>query len=93
MNFITVVYVLFIFMQNYSEVPNLPGLEEDQSLKEEMTAKSAACKAYRCFYTAQVYVIGKQYAQAIALLKQTQSYATDAIKLFKPIKIKDKVCT
>lgn len=56
-----------------------------------MTAKAAGCKAHRCFYAAQVFVIGKQWAQAIALLKQTQVYATQALKLFKPLKIKEKV--
>ena len=60
-------------------------------MKEEMTAKSAGCKAHRCFYAAQVFVLGKQWAQAIALLKQTQTYAVEALKLFKPIKVKQKV--
>ena len=34
-------------MQNYNDIPQLAGLEEDLALKQEMEAKIVCCKALK----------------------------------------------
>ncbi|XP_003725432.3 signal recognition particle subunit SRP68 [Strongylocentrotus purpuratus] len=75
-----------IILQNLSEIPQLPGLEGDVELQQEVEAKTLKFKAYRCFYLAQSYSQAKKWTEAAALFERAMSRAESSRKEWKAIK-------
>ena len=65
-------------IQNYNEIPQLAGLEEDLRLKQEMEANVLYCKAQKCYYIALTYLVTQKWAEARALFQRTTTYANKA---------------
>ena len=65
-------------MQNYNDIPQLAGLEEDLALKQEMEAKIVCCKALKCYYIALTYLNGQKWPEARALFQRATIYANKA---------------
>ncbi|XP_069123968.1 signal recognition particle subunit SRP68-like [Argopecten irradians] len=74
-----------IMIQNLSEIPALPGLEEDSSLEEEMEARILGFKAFRSYYIAQSYVGAKKWTEAIALMERCLTYLESSRNGFKKL--------
>ncbi|WAQ97375.1 SRP68-like protein, partial [Mya arenaria] len=72
-----------IIIQNLGEIPNLNGIEDDESFKEEMTVRALGFKAFRCFYIAQSYVSARKWKEAIALYGRVLEYAQEAVDQYK----------
>ncbi|XP_075701427.1 signal recognition particle subunit SRP68 [Rhinoderma darwinii] len=66
-----------IILQNLAELPQLPGLEEDQSFQKEIVLKTLVYKAYRCFFIAQSYVLVKKWSEALVLYDRVLKYAKE----------------
>jgi len=62
-------------IQNYNDVPQLAGLEEDLGLKQEMEAKIVYCKANKCYFIALTYMAGQKWAETRALFQRASAYA------------------
>ncbi|XP_013401526.2 signal recognition particle subunit SRP68-like [Lingula anatina] len=75
-----------IIIQNLSEIPNLPGVEEDASLGHEVEVETLAYKAFRCFYVAQTYAVGKKWPEALALYEKVEKYIQAALSGYKEMK-------
>ena len=71
-------YNFFSVMQNYNDIPQLAGLEEDLALKQEMEAKIVCCKALKCYYIALTYLNGQKWPEARALFQRATIYANKA---------------
>ena len=78
--FLTIYSFFFLFsvMQNYNDIPQLAGLEEDLALKQEMEAKIVCCKALKCYYIALTYLNGQKWPEARALFQRATIYANKA---------------
>ena len=79
--FFTILLFFFTFfsvMQNYNDIPQLAGLEEDLALKQEMEAKIVCCKALKCYYIALTYLNGQKWPEARALFQRATIYANKA---------------
>ncbi|XP_038068371.1 signal recognition particle subunit SRP68-like [Patiria miniata] len=77
-------------LQNLAEIPQLAGLEDDDSLQQEIKAKSSKFKAFRCFYLAQSYTASKKWREASALYERVLKHIETATKEFKKVKGKTK---
>ncbi|XP_071479456.1 signal recognition particle subunit SRP68-like [Diadema antillarum] len=75
-----------IILQNLLEIPQLPGLESDLDLQQEVSAKTLKYKANRCFFLAQSYSQVKKWTEAAALFERAISHAKSSIKEWKAIK-------
>ncbi|XP_063961502.1 signal recognition particle subunit SRP68-like [Lytechinus pictus] len=75
-----------IILQNLSEILQLPGLEGDVDLQQEVGAKTLKFKAYRCFYLAQSYSQAKKWTEAAALFERAMSRAESSKKEWRAIK-------
>ncbi|KAL7753325.1 signal recognition particle subunit srp68 [Sorochytrium milnesiophthora] len=64
--------------QNLSELRDIPALSGDTSYLNEIQAKQAYYRAYRCQALATVYVAHKKYAEALALYQKAQEYMSTA---------------
>jgi len=62
-------------IQNYNEMPQLAGLEDDLELKQEMEAKVVYCKAHKCYFIALTYMGGQKWAETRALFQRAGAYA------------------
>lgn len=62
-------------IQNYNDVPQLAGLEEDLALKQEMELKIVYCKANKCYYIALTYMSSQKWAETRALFQRANAYA------------------
>ncbi|XP_045214058.2 signal recognition particle subunit SRP68-like [Mercenaria mercenaria] len=74
-----------IIIQNLGEIPNLDGIEDDESLSEEMSTRALGFKAFRCFYIAQSYGVAKKWKEAIGLYDRVLHYAQEAIQKYKQL--------
>lgn len=74
-----------IIIQNLGEIPSLDGLEDDEALAEEMSARALGFKAFRCFYIAQSYAAAKKWKEAIGLYARVLDYAQEAIQKNKQL--------
>ncbi|KAJ8037657.1 Signal recognition particle subunit SRP68 [Holothuria leucospilota] len=61
-------------IQSLGEIPQLPGVEDDEDLQQEVTAKTYKFKAYRCFYLAQSYSQAKKWKEAAALFERAMHH-------------------
>ena len=76
--FFIIFTIFFSVMQNYNDIPQLAGLEEDLALKQEMEAKIVCCKALKCYYIALTYLNGQKWPEARALFQRATIYANKA---------------
>ncbi|XP_077979719.1 signal recognition particle subunit SRP68-like [Glandiceps talaboti] len=73
-----------IIIQNLTDIPQLPGLEDDDSLKEDIDNQIIVYKAFRCFYVAQSFTVAKKWVEASALYERVLFYgdiAEDQLKM------------
>ncbi|XP_006821155.1 signal recognition particle subunit SRP68-like [Saccoglossus kowalevskii] len=72
-----------IIIQNLTDISQLPGLEDDDKLKEEIDYEILVNKAFRCFYVAQSYSFVKKRVEASALYERVLHYTGIARKQSK----------
>ncbi|XP_014677050.1 PREDICTED: signal recognition particle subunit SRP68-like [Priapulus caudatus] len=78
-----------VIIQNLSEIPLLPGLEDDASLSQEINTKVLSYKAFRCFYIAQSYAALKKWKEAMALYERTLTHTAQALDGYKTMNTTD----
>ncbi|XP_061737074.1 signal recognition particle subunit SRP68 isoform X1 [Nerophis ophidion] len=66
-----------IILQSLAELSTLQGLEDDHTFQKEVSLKTLAYKAYRCFYIAQSYVLVKKWSEALVLYERVLKYAKE----------------
>ncbi|XP_049577674.1 signal recognition particle subunit SRP68 [Syngnathus scovelli] len=66
-----------IILQSLAELSSLQGLEDDHGFQKEVSLKTLAYKAYRCFYIAQSYVLVKKWSEALVLYERVLKYAKE----------------
>ncbi|XP_061889151.1 signal recognition particle subunit SRP68 isoform X1 [Entelurus aequoreus] len=66
-----------IILQSLAELATLQGLEDDHTFQKEVSLKTLAYKAYRCFYIAQSYVLVKKWSEALVLYERVLKYAKE----------------
>ncbi|CAF4900249.1 unnamed protein product [Pieris macdunnoughi] len=69
-----------IILQNYTELQQLPGFENDSAYQQEIETQVKAYKAFRCYYIAQVLTGLRRFREALAMLERCSSYTADSIK-------------
>ncbi|CAH1793893.1 unnamed protein product, partial [Owenia fusiformis] len=74
-----------IIIQSASEIPQLPGLEEDDALSQEISGQIQGYRAFRCFFIAQTYATAKKWKETIALYEKVLLYADKAIAELKSL--------
>ncbi|CAG9584487.1 unnamed protein product [Danaus chrysippus] len=75
-----------IILQNYSELQQLPGFENDLSYQSEIDTEMKAYKAFRCYYIAQVLTGLRRFREALAILERCSTYTAESLAS----KLKDK---
>ncbi|KAK6187871.1 hypothetical protein SNE40_005802 [Patella caerulea] len=75
-----------IIIQNLSDIPNLPGLEDDSALEEEVNTRVLGYKAFRTFYIGKSYANGMKWTEAIALYQKSLDYTKQALQGYKKLK-------
>ncbi|MGH0168132.1 UNVERIFIED_CONTAM: hypothetical protein FKN15_062701, partial [Acipenser sinensis] len=74
-----------IILQSLAELPQLLGMEDDNSFQKEVALKTLVYKAYRCFFIAQSYVLVKKWSEALVLYQRVLKYA-------KEVQVQAKSC-
>ncbi|CAK1547076.1 unnamed protein product [Leptosia nina] len=69
-----------IILQNYTELQQLPGFENDGSYQQEIEMELKAYKAFRCYYIAQVLTGLRRFREALAMLERCSSYVAESVK-------------
>ncbi|KAL4709872.1 hypothetical protein ACJJTC_003835 [Scirpophaga incertulas] len=75
-----------IIVQNFTELQQLPGFENDAAYQKEVEIQMKAYRAFRCFYIAQVLTGLRRFKEALAMLERSDSYVDESLKS----KLKDK---
>ncbi|GLG95273.1 Signal recognition particle subunit SRP68 [Gryllus bimaculatus] len=68
-----------IILQNFNELQQLPGLEDDFQYQQELEEKIKCYKAFRCFYIAQSLATLRRWQDAMALYKRAELYVSQAL--------------
>ncbi|KAJ9576728.1 hypothetical protein L9F63_025379 [Diploptera punctata] len=68
-----------IILQNYCELQQLPGLEDDMKYQQEIDTKIKAYRAFRCFYIAQSLVGLRRWREGMALYQRAEQYVKEAL--------------
>ncbi|KAH3862769.1 hypothetical protein DPMN_025743 [Dreissena polymorpha] len=74
-----------IIIQNLGEIPNLHGIEDDESLQQEMQTRALGFKAFKCFYIAHSYAGAKKWKEAIGLYARVLEYTREASQQYKKL--------
>ncbi|PNF17286.1 Signal recognition particle subunit SRP68 [Cryptotermes secundus] len=69
-----------IILQNYGELQQLPGLEDDLKYQQEIETKTKAYRAFRCFYIAQSLVGLRRWREGMALYQRAEQYVREALE-------------
>nr|CAD7447678.1 unnamed protein product [Timema bartmani] len=69
-----------IILQNYAELQQLPGLEDDLTYQQELEAEIKSYRAFRCFYIAQSLASMRRWPEAMALYHRSEQYVKEATK-------------
>lgn len=69
-----------IILQNFTELQQLPGFENDEEYQREIETQMKAYKAFRCFYIAQVLTGLRRFREALAMLERSTAYTEESIK-------------
>ncbi|XP_070579541.1 LOW QUALITY PROTEIN: signal recognition particle subunit SRP68-like [Ptychodera flava] len=72
-----------IIIQNLTDIPQLPGLEDDDVLKEDIDNQIIVHKAFRCYYVAQSFYIAKKWVETSALYERVLFYGDQAVNQMK----------
>lgn len=68
-----------IILQNYVELQQLPGFENDSAYQKEIENELRAYKAFRCYYIAQVLTGLRRFREALAMLERCSTYTTESL--------------
>ncbi|CAG4980185.1 signal recognition particle subunit SRP68 [Colias croceus] len=68
-----------IILQNYTELQQLPGFEEDSAYQKDVETEVKAYKAFRCYYIAQVLTTLRRFREALAMLERCSAYTAESI--------------
>lgn len=68
-----------IILQNYVELQQLPGFENDAAYQKEIENELRAYKAFRCYYIAQVLTGLRRFREALAMLERCSTYTTESL--------------
>ncbi|XP_069685140.1 signal recognition particle subunit SRP68 [Periplaneta americana] len=68
-----------IILQNYGELQQLPGLEDNLQYQQEIETKTKAYRAFRCFYIAQSLVGLRRWREGMALYQRAEQYVKEAL--------------
>lgn len=68
-----------IILQNYTELQQLPGFENDNAYQKEIEIELKAYRAFRCYYIAQVLTGLRRFREALALLERCSTYASESL--------------
>ncbi|XP_078621495.1 signal recognition particle subunit SRP68-like [Branchiostoma floridae x Branchiostoma japonicum] len=71
-----------IILQNVEELRQLPGIQDDAMMAQNLEAQSDACKAYRSFYIAKSYAVSQKWKEAVALYDQALVQGKTALGLY-----------
>lgn len=69
-----------IILQNYTELQQLPGFDNDTEYQKELEVQMKSYQAFRCYYIAQVLTGLRRFREALAMLERCSNYADQAIK-------------
>ncbi|XP_063362163.1 signal recognition particle subunit SRP68 [Cydia amplana] len=68
-----------IILQNFNELQQLPGFENDAAYQQEIEIQMKAYKAFRCYYIAQVLTGLRRFREALAMLERCSTYTVESI--------------
>lgn len=68
-----------IILQNYTELQQLPGFENDTAYQQEIEQQMKAYRALRCYYIAQVLTGLRRFREALAMLERCNSYTAESL--------------
>ncbi|XP_013199691.1 signal recognition particle subunit SRP68 [Amyelois transitella] len=68
-----------IILQNFTELQQLPGFENDAQYQQEIEQQMKAYRAFRCFYIAQVLTGLRRFREALAMLERCNTYTTESL--------------
>ncbi|XP_049869055.1 signal recognition particle subunit SRP68 [Pectinophora gossypiella] len=68
-----------IILQNYTELQQLPGFEDDAAYQKEIETQMTAYRAFRCYYIAQVLTGLRRFREALAMLERCSAYTAESI--------------
>lgn len=69
-----------IILQNYNELQQLPGFENDAVYQKEIDTQMKAYRAFRCYYIAQVLTGLRRFREALAMLERCNTYTVESLK-------------
>lgn len=68
-----------IILQNFTELQQLPGFENDAAYQQEIETQMKAYRAFRCYYIAQVLTGLRRFREALAMLERSSNYTAESI--------------
>lgn len=68
-----------IILQNFTELQQLPGFENDVAYQQEIETQMKAYRAFRCYYIAQVLTGLRRFREALAMLERCSTYTAESI--------------
>ncbi|XP_053607931.1 signal recognition particle subunit SRP68 [Plodia interpunctella] len=68
-----------IILQNFTELQQLPGFENDAKYQQEIEQQMKAYRAFRCFYIAQVLTGLRRFREALAMLERCNTYTAESL--------------
>ncbi|RVE44468.1 hypothetical protein evm_010872 [Chilo suppressalis] len=68
-----------IILQNFTELQQLPGFENDSDYQQEIETQTKAYRAFRCFYIAQVLTGLRRFREALAMLERSNNYTNESL--------------
>nr|XP_026488420.1 signal recognition particle subunit SRP68 [Vanessa tameamea] len=68
-----------IILQNYTELQQLPGFENDAGYQKEIETELKAYRAFRCYYIAQVLTGLRRFREALAMLERCGTYTSESL--------------
>ncbi|XP_037293613.1 signal recognition particle subunit SRP68 isoform X2 [Manduca sexta] len=83
-----------IILQNFTELQQLPGFENDAAYQNEIEIQMKAYRAFRCYYIAQVLTGLRRFREALAMLERCSLYTADSLNIkLDDIRLVDKLKT
>ncbi|XP_065846752.1 signal recognition particle subunit SRP68-like [Oscarella lobularis] len=72
-----------ILIQNVSDLSEIPQVQDDAQLSQEVAAQNLAFRAHRAFFVAESYRLLKKWEEATALYDRVIARTTSAIEQYK----------
>jgi len=70
-------------IQSLTETGQLPDLQDDDKMAQEIEAQTIAYKGFRCFYIAQSHQHSKKWVESVALYDRVIKYVEEATSKLK----------